>query len=288
MLWDNAVMQANSHYQTICVGKPAFEVLNNNTIARLHGYTSKGWFLISPDKHILLISHIPYRGPLTINIDRPLTKFHAKVENVTLRLTPTAINQDDNVLIHIPENVSVWRPSMIPLPQSPTESLSHRYRHLLDYFNIKKSTGTISEEWMGKVSTLPPLEAIISLKKLLGNGPGLTPSGDDFITGFLLIRSIMSAERAHDIEKQIQLLEKQATKKTTALSANLIKYAATGQADERLINCAHWLLVGTGDPYRIKKELLSYGSSSGLDALAGMLSALQHFNQHGFHLGTNP
>jgi len=47
-----------------------------------------------------------------------------------------------------------------------------------------------------------------------------------------------------------------------------------GMADERLMNLLRWVAQDAGDRSKIQKELLSYGSSSGIDTFVGMLAAL--------------
>jgi len=65
--------------------------------------------------------------------------------------------------------------------------------------------------------------------------------------------------------------------KTTTLSANLIECAAQGLADERLIAALDYLMAGLGDEREMIHGLLDWGSSSGVDALVGMLVASKGF-----------
>jgi hypothetical protein len=111
---------------------------------------------------------------------------------------------------------------------------------------------------------------------LLGLGRGLTPAGDDFLCGFLLTsfylrKNAALMEYEPDLNHQIVA---EAQKKTTALSAALIKCAAIGEGDERLIDALRWITQGEINIAHARESLLSYGSSSGVDALAGMLTAL--------------
>jgi hypothetical protein len=63
---------------------------------------------------------------------------------------------------------------------------------------------------------------------------------------------------------------------TTTLSANLIECAALGLADERLIQANDYLAVGNFQLPEISSGLLSWGNSSGVDALVGMIAAFVH------------
>ena len=118
--------------------------------------------------------------------------------------------------------------------------------------------------------------ALEHIKGPLGHGSGLTPSGDDFIMGMLLTlnrcKEILEFDENMLAFKQ-QIIET-AYEKTTTLSANLIECAAQGLADERLVTTLDYLLTGIGEPKQILDDLLSWGNSSGIAALLGMLVAI--------------
>jgi hypothetical protein len=115
-----------------------------------------------------------------------------------------------------------------------------------------------------------------ALKTVVGSGGGLTPQGDDFLCGFLLtdyyFRDILYPQL--DLSKTIKNAIEYSRQATTCLSWNLMQCAAEGSADERIMNCIDWLASDHPEsnlPYVIE-ELLTYGSSSGLETLAGMTS----------------
>ncbi|MFN2177092.1 MAG: DUF2877 domain-containing protein, partial [Anaerolineales bacterium] len=63
--------------------------------------------------------------------------------------------------------------------------------------------------------------------------------------------------------------------KTTTLSANLIECAASGLADERLINALDWIKCGSSHKVRTLIDgLLGWGNTSGISAYIGFLFAL--------------
>jgi hypothetical protein len=69
-----------------------------------------------------------------------------------------------------------------------------------------------------------------------------------------------------------------ARQKTTALSANLIECAANGDANERLIQAFDGIMTGVPGPEKCARLLLSWGNSSGGDALTGMVLAISLFD----------
>lgn len=108
------------------------------------------------------------------------------------------------------------------------------------------------------------------LQHQLGRGNGLTPEGDDLVCGYILTRYYQGEVK----KKACEDLAKIARERTTSLSASLIECTLEGGADERVLNALHYLADGNGNPEKILEELLSFGSSSGIATLAGMLLAL--------------
>ncbi len=114
--------------------------------------------------------------------------------------------------------------------------------------------------------------AVEASSRFLGYGPGLTPSGDDFLVGMVLLLNRWAAldwgnEKLAMLNQE---LVRAAYQKTTTLSARLIECAAGGGADEFLIAAADYLVAAAGDEKGCLEGLLSWGSSSGIDTLAGM------------------
>jgi hypothetical protein len=116
---------------------------------------------------------------------------------------------------------------------------------------------------------------------LLGLGPGLTPSGDDVLAGFMaaLRLGLKSRNRSNDNEALDLLLKPvvtQAEAATNTLSREMLLYASRGELTdtaERLILC---LLGGCAEditPHVF--SLLAYGATSGADQLTGILHGLR-------------
>jgi hypothetical protein len=117
------------------------------------------------------------------------------------------------------------------------------------------------------------------MQAILGMGAGLTPSGDDVVTGCLLTLTRWGHALAPglNIRALAQDVCQGAYRKTTTLSANLIECASVGQANERLILALDGMLSGNIDcqPARV---IWQAGGIPGLDALAGMALALSSGN----------
>jgi len=100
---------------------------------------------------------------------------------------------------------------------------------------------------------------------LIGLGPGLTPSGDDYLGGMLV--ALRLAERAMQADGLWRWLEPRLEGRTSALSAAHLAAAAAGQAHEAL----HEVLNGASS----LEALDAVGHTSGWDALAGAAAVLR-------------
>lgn len=109
---------------------------------------------------------------------------------------------------------------------------------------------------------------------IAGLGPGLTPSGDDFLAGVMIASRIM--EKASPLNVPNMIFEA-AKPHTNRISRAFLRAARDGQVDERW----HRLLAalaGEESAYLEQRTLeqrtravLDFGASSGLDMLAGFL-----------------
>lgn len=123
---------------------------------------------------------------------------------------------------------------------------------------------------------------------LVGAGPGLTPSGDDFLAGVMLVLHRMQYTRL--AQSLWCALEPSLAVRTNAISGAHLRMAAQGQCAEPMLALLN-RLMGDGEPdatndiqaimHDIDSLATSIGSSSGWDTLAGMslvVRALSHQN----------
>ena len=113
----------------------------------------------------------------------------------------------------------------------------------------------------------------LELASLVGLGPGLTPSGDDFIGGMMIG---LSAIGCHALTTDIwDYLKTDFMGKSNFISFAHLEAAAKGIGTDKLHEIACVLCSG-GDP---TEELISaidsIGHSSGWDSLAGLVLALE-------------
>ena len=110
-----------------------------------------------------------------------------------------------------------------------------------------------------------------SAQKLIGLGTGLTPSGDDFLSGMALgiarfskIIPVLSKYLPW-FEALIPIFEK----KTTLLSSELFKVSLLGSADERIIGAFDSVMRKNIAKDEVILPISNWGSSSGFDMMSG-------------------
>jgi hypothetical protein len=105
-----------------------------------------------------------------------------------------------------------------------------------------------------------------SLERLIGLGPGLTPSGDDFVGGLMVALHYLGfADVAATIAEAALPV---ASRETNTISAQLLRCAAAGQASITLFDALDAILAGR----RLEASLDAIdavGHTSGWDSLAG-------------------
>jgi Protein of unknown function (DUF2877) len=113
-----------------------------------------------------------------------------------------------------------------------------------------------------------PMAQSMATRDLLGRGPGLTPSGDDVIAGFLLGARAFGCRS----DGARSAVDRFAATATTALSAHLLRHATAGEC---IAECADVAAMVTGRPAArdAVARLLAVGATSGGALASGMLMA---------------
>jgi len=191
---------------------------------------------------------------------------------LNVRLTASglpALGTRVSVSVH---NASVWQP--------PRTGFNIRLNLLRE-----AAKGRVPREGLGCLvigahnglsgHALPALEALErwlvgnalagEAEQLIGLGPGLTPSGDDYLGGMLV--ALRLSGRAMQADGLWRWLQPRLKARTSAISAAHLCAAAAGEAHEAL----HEVLSGDLDLNKID----AIGHCSGWDALAGAVAVLK-------------
>jgi hypothetical protein len=120
--------------------------------------------------------------------------------------------------------------------------------------------------WVAEDDAASPPDA---LRDMIGLGPGLTPSGDDFIGGALVaLHALDWTSRARALADALLPLGEGATH---PVSVAHLGAAAHGEGSEALHTCL-LALAEDRDPVRAHDAIAAIGHTSGWDALAGAMT----------------
>lgn len=296
----------------LAVGKVAWDWLAETQPAYSLGVTKRGVFFQMAGGGVIFLSLEPFCGPLTINLG-PDSGECARIARSEAAVSREAIDfKQINLTVSL-RSSRVWE---APVPETgrslPTESRERNIACMIARF-LDMDTRSELACLLPHLKEDQPPESFLanpfwpricrlkesarsgagdhgnmaalagSLGDFMGLGPGLTPSGDDFVMGFLLALNRWGQVLFPGVQPAHlnRVLSDLAVQKTTALAASLIACAAQGQADERLVGALDGIFLGEPDPETSANLLLGWGSSSGLDALAGFIMGHLIGGKHG-------
>jgi hypothetical protein len=124
------------------------------------------------------------------------------------------------------------------------------------------------------------VQMLEATRHLIGLGPGLTPSGDDFLVGCLrglwLIRS-KAPGAGQILDRLREALLPDLDGRTTCVGAEFIRYALDGAFAE-ILDRAALALLAPSHPQVVQSTitpLLAQGETSGTDTMLGLLTGLE-------------
>jgi hypothetical protein len=112
-------------------------------------------------------------------------------------------------------------------------------------------------------------------RALLGLGPGLTPSGDDFLVGLFAVLNLAKSP-AHGLRRECDAILADAHERTNAISIAALREAARGRVRDSIQTLLQELVAG--QPSRLRHALarvLAIGATSGRDIVAGIACGLE-------------
>lgn len=119
--------------------------------------------------------------------------------------------------------------------------------------------------------------------RLIGFGMGSTPSCDDFLSAYMVvfkIADLVKPGRCHWLRIFNKAIADKAKRRTTLISANMLKHASDGK-----ISRSHQLLIQAclfntrSDLANLAGHVMQYGATSGGDFLLGLVCALEWYGK---------
>ncbi len=115
--------------------------------------------------------------------------------------------------------------------------------------------------------------------KIAGCGPGLTPSSDDFLLGYILAHLSFSNIKNYSVNtKLLKSIAYAAAKKTNIISGNFLKQAGDGLCPLTLLKMLYAYHTNCADAQfkTLLQNIAKTGATSGKDILTGVFYALKY------------
>ena len=287
-------------WQVAALGLHAEKLLAMPAPLEIRGVTSRGAF-VHTSGGVLFLSTEHWRGPSTVNVEGDAIWLAEAAHDTECSLGTGVLSFHPSGLQLRLEGALRWS---APEREQPSDRAQEQRLRILQLARGDKGPSvqdglgglagwiaqgcpesSVPEHTQGvrcvrlhqAVVARDPARVASELESLLGWGPGLTPSGDDFIVGILLAlgrtqpRSVFSNEL---LEAATGMIEARAGDRTTAISASLLACASAGEGDERLLALVDHVQTGEPGEAAARTAASSWGSTSGWDALAGIAITL--------------
>lgn len=110
------------------------------------------------------------------------------------------------------------------------------------------------------------------VRRLVGLGPGLTPSGDDFLVGVATACALRGARERLSV---LAAVVEENAHRTNRISYATMAHAVRGRVRESIVALAHALVEGDVGLIRARAQwVIGIGATSGTDIVAGMMAGL--------------
>lgn len=282
------------------IGVIAAEMLSTENSGNVIGVTSKGVFLRAGDS-IAFITDAEYRSPFNLTLDYLDHSMDILQPGSKVILRPDELYFPEEHLTISTNEAEVWIPSspvkikesnltQSALVEECARSLLHKDPQKGFLFLVHPPSENEGKTVIQK--TRNSVEKLISsfkkqdsetfknaAKELLGSGGGLTPSGDDLLTGFFLYHTrydrASNKERKYIREWHAEIL-REAYTQTTTISANRLAAAGRGWSEELFLHVIDAIFDSS---IRLNgrdlETLANFGHSSGVDTFTGIYFAVK-------------
>lgn len=282
--------------QATRVGQYAIESLEHTSSGKVAGVTSKGVFFLF-GRNSVFLTRSQYHSPFNISIPTEIS-------------IPDSLQTGDEAFyslgdLLVPERqmtialtgAEIWIP---PAPKKALKSPVERVQRIqsiirqLDekfankgFLYLSNNRHQLSDGELSVQTAVKKFAAAFAAEDdkfclaaahdLFGLGSGLTPSGDDLITGFILMQTRLNDPGRRDDSFLHQIgpeLIQMAYQRTTWISANRLEASLHGWSEELFLHLIDVIDGNSQDEdSRLAGELYEFGHSSGVDTFMGIALA---------------
>jgi len=294
----------------IFIGSTASRSFNQERIGQVHSLFKRAFNVLTSDNQLISVVRGDVgKGPINIVTNLPQ---YLSMTSIGIRRNCEVLKVDDliivgnNILIISTKNAKQWKPrkefqgNLLTIKKIRDNLMTVKevtcsygrfggLGQLIEYVEDEHLEKFVSNKLnlfvrMALPHILRLLKAIRegsspdikrSAKKLIGFGPGLTPSADDVLSGLMTSLSLI-AENLDVNTNFVSKVNKDITScipgRTTLISQEFLMHAADGEANEPIIALIERIMTAkTNEVENATKEVLAIGETSGTDIVLGIL-----------------
>jgi hypothetical protein len=294
-------MIMNKKIQATIIGGLAQFAIETGHSGSVVGITSKGIFINSEDK-IIFLTGAGYKSPFNIKVGQ------IELLSNNLNLGGKCLFEGNSITFPHAQIKLDLQQAMIWRPENP-KKITCSWEQQIDRIDLLikrmleidpsrgwlflkdfKSIESVDQDsthnhikrntdaFIAKFISLDLQGCLDAARSIIGLGGGLTPSGDDWLAGFILLLTRVSQARCEENPFVVNLgksLTEMAIQKTTKISANRMEAACIGWSEELFLDLIdHIITIDSEFGSQKISLLINFGHSSGVDTSLGIFAAV--------------
>jgi hypothetical protein len=270
------------------IGSHVGQILNSDeasAFGQIIATFPTSFYVKTRDDELLFITNRTLRSPITINVEytgnftdiakplEPVFLHHHQLNNSSLSIDVTNTHEPKEKEVRFNTDPNYLKLMKASILLSTILNVIENAGSVLDrdQLLVHDSIGDfIQHGIMPLRSKEDPSNFVAATSKIIGLGSGFTPSGDDFLLGFLVIYNSL----AFAIARRPIYLGSRELAGTSWISAKLVDYAQHLQVDEQLLTMIQSMFDEHGDTVVAIETLLPRGHTSGIDMATGAVFGL--------------
>jgi hypothetical protein len=288
----------------ISVGSYALKILKDGAIGEVHSTFERAFNVLISGELVGITRRDVPNGPFNIITDiEPRDSMRSIVDKgERIRINGDLLSFEKGLKISL-DGAEIWRPmqgiknpidiELVKRNLSLVKEIASRrndgFGQLVRQIENMVSGKQFNDSQLNQVSRLglPHIKSLVSAvrsedlelvrlsaKSLVGLGPGLSPSGDDLLAGFMagLRWTVNSFNGNADHVDEINRTIVHVAECTTMLGEQFLTRAADGEVNEAVEGLLVAILAGKIEEVRTATEkVLAIGETSGVDSIVGIL-----------------
>jgi len=252
----------------------------------VHSIFSKALNIRTEENELIsIVAAEKLNGPNRILIELPLDKAFISLK---IKEGTRVVGNREKIIINggslsvSLEKAEKWLPEVKRKGNTPYFQIKDNLLSLKKSLSIEREGDRISQalrtrtqELIASIKGKDIPKVSENIKRLIGFGEGLTPSGDDFLVGLIASLHLLSSPKRKHLLKKMKEIINLEKDRTTFLSGKFLEYACQGRFPETILNLIEAIFSENREGVeKATKRCLNFGATSGRDTILGVLEGL--------------